>query len=414
MTKLLGIQDFPMSAPRWLDSATSVTWLRTWEKLVGTYELHALLREPYISYSMQSSIRGVYYHFEQQDTFWKNLLANVLKIGPSYIFYNCFEYKKMADFIQIYHNHDPSCLHIVRSHHELARVVPLIDLDSVNVADIWIVASASDASYLNLAKHQPCKLYTVPFGVDVDYFSSHQSEEKRSIDFVTSTSTNPVKQSALINQVFTFLNAKGYTTQNVVGASKDAYRKVLQSARVYVTLSTSEASGSRSLLEAMAADAYPVIWSDCKSAYEIICQLEYGEHVVGTAEEIADQLENILKELNEPLLPVTALQPYTETAEIDALYAIFKSLREIDQQIHRHITVHSRMRQMLLWFNNLLNHTTEFSLDLLRVIPNIPVDSIPNLWKTFHLKPNYMAGFTEKLSKNPNCFVSEMRWILEH
>jgi hypothetical protein len=42
--KIVGIQDFALSAPAWLDEGTSVSWLRAWEKLaVLGHEMVAVL-----------------------------------------------------------------------------------------------------------------------------------------------------------------------------------------------------------------------------------------------------------------------------------------------------------------------------------------------------------------------------------
>lgn len=405
--KLIGIQDFSLSAAKWLDPATSISWLRVWEKLSTEHEVHALVREHTTTHTMSAPIQGVTYHFSEKDNFWNILIARLLTLDPDCIFYNCFEYQKMADVIQVYKNQRPHCLHIVRTHHQIQRCFPLSILDQVNVADIWIVSTVEDVAWFKQAQTIPL-MFVVPFGVDGEYFKTDTLA--KTLDFVASASNNAVKQKPLLDQVFNLLKEKGYTTRNIVGVSKEVYRDVLQSAKIYITLTLSEASGSRSLLEAIFAGAYPAVFGSCSST-TAICEKVGGLVLTGTAEEIAEQLETAL--LGDARVNEYSLAEFEEAKEIEDLYAIFTHLSEHDALIHRQIARGSELREILLWTSNQAETPTTSIRDYALAPPAHLSDKlIQALWGRYELDKKYVFGFSEKVLASPHKFIAELAWVL--
>lgn len=319
--RIIGVQDFPMAAPAWLDDTTSVSWLRAFEQLAEAgHEVFAILREHNYDYKMARPIRGVRYIFTKTHEKFAQLIK---ELEPDRIMYNCCYYWRLPTLMQTVKALCPTAHHIIRTHHEVKRVLPKPLLAQVlEHADHMILSTHAD--WEAVAAIEPVQQHTIiPFGVDLNYYGCCASQCSKTLDFIASCSGNPVKNLPLLKSVFEELAARGYTTQNVVGMPKQQYAQRLQSARVYFSPTTSEASGSRSLLEAYASGAYPVVSAQCVSTCELVAL--FGGSVTdtesGNVKSIADHLERVLHSLPDALsgIKLTKLSSYSEDQEVSDL-----------------------------------------------------------------------------------------------
>lgn len=306
-----------MAAPAWLDVGTSVSWLRAFERLSCEQglETHAVLREHHYDATMSAPIRGVHYTFVKP---YDKLAGSITGLQPDVVFYNNCQYAKLPQLMRQVADGAPGVRQIVRTHHEVRRVLPPALLAQVlEHADHIIVSTRADTEALaEVPLRRPYSV--IPFGVDVPYYAQ-TAEEAKTIDFIASCSSNPVKDLPLLRSAFAILASRGFTTLNVLGRAKAEYARLMRSARVYFSPTTSEASGSRSLLEAYACGVYPVVSRTCASTCELVGKL--GGHIIDTAHgdaaAVADELEQVLKAL--PELPKADLKPFSEAAEVRQL-----------------------------------------------------------------------------------------------
>ncbi|WIA10884.1 hypothetical protein OEZ85_011050 [Tetradesmus obliquus] len=290
--KIAAVQDFPMAAPAWLDANTSVSWLRAFERMAaeGGHEAHAIMREHNYEYTMSRPIRGIHYVFTRGHEKFAGILH---KIRPDVVMYNNCCYARLPGLMKAVRQLLPDAVQVVRTHHEVKRVLPRPLLAEVLAnADHMIVSTEADWEYISTTTPAPLQHSIIPFGVDVPYFLA-RPPCARTTDFSASCSGNPVKNLPLLKRVFAELASRGYTTQNILGQPREQYAQQLCSTKVYFSPSTSEASGSRSLLEAYACGAYPVVAAACASACEVVSKLGRGQ-AVDDERTMADVLEAAL------------------------------------------------------------------------------------------------------------------------
>ncbi|KAF6252729.1 hypothetical protein COO60DRAFT_1643862 [Scenedesmus sp. NREL 46B-D3] len=331
--RIVGLQDFAMAAQAWLDESTSVSWLRAFERLAaeGGHEAHAVLREhTHDYYAMEQPTRGVGYVFTKAHG--KRLAEAVCRLRPDVVMYNCCYYARLPELMAVVRQQLPSAVQVVRTHHEVRRVLPRPLLAAVLAnADHVIVSTDADWEYVVGSGGLPSSHSVIPFGVDVPYYccQAHAAQQAGGLDFAASCSGNPVKNLPLLKAVFAELAGRGYSTCNILGQPKAQYARLLQSARVYFSTSTSEASGSRSLLEAYACGAYPVVAAECVSACEVVGKLGRGQ-VVDTASAsaaaIADRLEAVLASLP-PARSSPAAQQLTDYGEEQEVRALVSAIQ---------------------------------------------------------------------------------------
>jgi hypothetical protein len=338
--KIVGVQDFALSAPAWLDEGTSVSWLRAWEKIAATsgHQMIAVLREHNYDVKMLRPVRGVTYWFAKTQD---KLLSLVIEANPDIVFYNTCFYPQLPKIMQAVRLALPNCKQIVRTHHEVKRVMSDAVLQAVLAnADHVIVSTQADVRHLmGLQQQQQLHHYSVvPFGVDVPYFlhaRDMHGERGKQLDILASCSCNPVKNLPLLNETFDLLQQKGLHAQNTIGQAKARYAQLLCSSRLYFAPSTSEASGSRSLLEAYACGAYPVVSASCASACEVVKRFG-GASIIETAHrsaaQVASELAAIVSQLKEgTVVPDPSIRQqllsseFNEAREIARIMAIVQN-----------------------------------------------------------------------------------------
>lgn len=300
MPTVLGVQDYKMNAAKWLDAGVSLSWLRAFEAMAsadaaGSVRLHALVREPHFETVMEVPVRGVHYRFYCDRM---AVARHVRDVDPDVIVYNFWEYDHAPDILAVANAAAPAALHVLRVHHELrAAMAPALLARVLQVVDAFIVPTRHDRAYLLEQGCDPAAttISIIPFGVDVDFFAdslpSRDDRAQRALHCVASCSANPVKNAPLMRAVFARLDDEGYKTRNLIGAKRAVYREVLRSARVYFAPSASEASGSRSLIEALAAGCLPVVARECASAVDVVAR--FGGFTVQTLPDGEEQDERI-------------------------------------------------------------------------------------------------------------------------
>ena len=66
MTELwIGVQDYADTAPKWLDSSVSFSWLRAFERAESSVRRFAFVRELHYTWDMAGPVRGVTYCFRK-------------------------------------------------------------------------------------------------------------------------------------------------------------------------------------------------------------------------------------------------------------------------------------------------------------------------------------------------------------
>jgi hypothetical protein len=259
---------------------------------------------------MLRPVRGVTYWFSKTQD---RLLSLVIEARPDIILYNTCYYSKLPKMMEAVRLALPDCKQIVRTHHEVRRVMTDSVLQAVVAhTDHMIVSTQADVQQLmGLGQPLPMQLSVVPFGVDVPYFvqaaaaaAAASHSQGKLLDVLASCSSNPVKNLPLLQETFGLLQQKGMRTQNTIGQAKVRYAQLLCSTWAYFAPSTSEASGSRSLLEAYACGTYPVVSASCASACEVVNRFG-GAHIIQTADRSAEQVASDLSDI------VTSLQEGT-------------------------------------------------------------------------------------------------------
>lgn len=417
----VGIQDFAMPAAKWLDAATSVSWLRAFEKLAADGHIcHAILQEHHITYHMSTPIRGVYYHFinkkinEDDDVF-----SVIHNLKPDVIMYNCCVYNKIPALLSRMQSLLPACKHTLRTHHEVKRVMPP-DLATkiCSLVDGLIISTQHDIDYmqsLNIMSPTPS---LCPFGVDIAFFGEN-TKLSRDIDFSASCSLNPVKNGSLLANVFEMLKQRGYIVVNILGQSPAVYRKILQRTKVYFAPTLSEASGSRSLLEAIAAGAYPVCSAECHSTMDLIRL--YNGTSISTEQNTVENICNILQDcLNNKSLhwkspSQSQMDIYSEQNEIRTLRNILLNHDDYRCQTPVRMIINMLCKQFDYNIDDLQAKTTK-AIEVSRDIDKKSIISelINKEWEKLRLPSQCKWGFIEKVGNSSFNLIKELEWVIKH
>lgn len=423
---IVGLQDFAMPAAKWLDAGTSLSFIRALEQLAEVgYTCHAILREHHISYQMTAPVRGVYYHFTNKNfTEDDNVHNHLQNLRPDIVLYNCCWYDKVPELLNLMQILLPDCCHILRTHHEVRRVLPPnLATQVCALTDGLIMSTQHDINYIHSLGIKHPKIYLCPFGVDVAYFGSiNNHSPQRDIDVSASCSANPIKNGPLLVKVFDTMKMRGFKVLNVVGETTDKYRETLQKSKVYFAPTLSEASGSRSLLEAIAAGAYPVCIDECLSTVDLVNH--YNGTVVSSTkndvEAICDVLEKCIVSMSHSWKQPspTDMKQHTEEVEISKL-----------QDILLHTDVLSALTPVRIIIDVLCSkfgiQTTDVHEKLKMVImlcgecdpvARITVARIiSEQWEKIGLPPQYQFGFLEKIRDPSYSFnlIRELKWMIK-
>jgi hypothetical protein len=121
----------------------------------------------------------------------------------------------------------------------------------------------------------------IPFGVDTEIMSSYRMPyNQRSYDFVCANTSAAQKNIGLLRAVFELLTERGYKTRNFGGLTSVELARQLGQSKVFFQPSMTEASGSRVLLEAIAAGCHPVAAAESPTTAEVA--IEQGGHALET------------------------------------------------------------------------------------------------------------------------------------
>ena len=316
-----------MSTPMWLDKSTSLSWLRAFEELSECGDdVYAILQEPNYEYRMLYPIRGVRYYFTKSSKILTDKIREMIcEVKPEVIMYNFCDYGSLPLLIEKLSVLLPDACHYVRTHHEVRRVLSGALLRSIlSKVDMMIVSSDADKSVIEDV-NKGVKIYVVPFGVDIKMGEGVSME--RVIDFASSCGVNPVKNLDILKCVFKGLELRGYKTMNILGQNKLRYVSLLKSTRVFFTPTSSEASGSRSLLEAIVCGAYPVVSDICESTCEVVERLGGSRVSISRSiDEIVDELEEIL--CNMGVMRTSEVELYSDKVEIKLLVDVLRGKSE--------------------------------------------------------------------------------------
>lgn len=418
--KIIGIQDYPMPVTKWLDTNSSVSWLRTFESMSKNHECYALLREHNYNESIQEPIRGINYTFSQKtdiDSITK--LSN--KVNPDVIFYNFCEYKKLSEILNKMYIMYPWCLHVVRVHHESKRV--LKDKSTlrgiIDNSDLIITGNKYDVEYIKSIDNKT-ECFIVPFGINTEDFIENPGFTSKKI--LSSSGDNPVKRLDVLNEIFMILNEKGYNTCNLIGINKKDYLERLKKGRYFLMTSTSEASGSRSLLEAINFGLYPIVTKECESALSICKEFDENyKNYISTdqsSEEAVKKIINIIE--SEPLFPNRdRIINYSEKLESIRLETIFENLVFSFKNLHKEKYIYKNFIRKFLY--DTVKSTGIDIKNLSDIVLNIKKSlkdknlykNIDIIWKNNNMPIDNLHGFKEKMSRSDFDVYENLKWIFK-
>lgn len=335
----VGIQDYADSAPKWLDASVSFSWLRALEASSSSIECIAFVREINYTRDMVTPIRGVSYRFRKAQ--FPNWAAEIPAIAPALILYNLCEYNIGAGAMQFLHYNLPNTTHVIRLHHEVKFLMAHEGFrECVLEADIAIVPTESQVDDLReIGFHGEIRV--IPFGVDRRIMErSRRPWGGRDIDFVCANTAAPQKNAVLLQKVFTILISKGYRTENAGGLTPSGLAEKLGRSKIFFQPSMTEASGSRVLLEGIAAGCYPIALTESKTTSEVALQhggqsiesgisFDFSTRKVfnpsGIEEVLAERLVSALVSLkSDERSDLSLLPEYDEAHEIGCLVRIMR------------------------------------------------------------------------------------------
>lgn len=365
---ILGIHDYKMPIYTWLSEKTSNSFVRCFESLIGD-ERHAILYEPNYECTLDRKINGVTYHFCKTDVF---LYSIINKIKPDIILYNYWRMNLLETHLSYIKVVFPSCKNIIRFHHDIRRIlVEPLRTSILSKTDEYIVAD--EIMIDNSIKGG----YIIPFGINMDFYKP-VGEVEKIYDFVCSANENKTKNLPLVNKVISILESKGYKCKNVLGATKEIYRNILQSSKIYFTFTLSEGGTSRSLLEALTAGCNAVCAAECDTLRNLPIKLiRTGAYIrdgilfnEGNLEEIVDQMIDALNNIK----PIVLSRQYDESVEIRDLMDVIWIVYCTDYQ-------HEKM-------------------------------DVDQIFKFFNFPEKYKYGFSEKMEFDSNFdMFSNIKWI---
>ncbi|WP_146201907.1 glycosyltransferase [Teichococcus aestuarii] len=218
--KLVGIHDYTMTAPMFIDPNTSLSWLRAFERLSAKHETHAFLREKNYDRSITGAINGIYYHFHTPNL--NNQWRKIADQKPDLVFFNLCDFNGGFDGVAKLRNALPEAVFLIRFHHEpqhLFRKSRFLEI--LYAMDAAIVPMDFHKEDLKSARYFG-DVYAAPFGVDwKDFATKARPFGERYWDVVSAVGPAPQKNTAMLKEVFSILEGRGYKTKNFGGLSKD-------------------------------------------------------------------------------------------------------------------------------------------------------------------------------------------------
>ncbi|WP_188750968.1 glycosyltransferase [Marinobacterium zhoushanense] len=272
--KWLGIHDHANYAAKWLDQETPYSWLRVFEK-ADCIERHAFLREGNLSHKMSGPIRGVNYRFFKEG--FESWVEEIEKLSPDVILYNLCWYSDAIKPLVRLKASLPNSIHIIRVHHDVSYLSMQRGFkETVLECDVAIVPTENQAEELRNIGFSG-DTHVLPFGINQNEFNIYKKEFKeRRIDIISATNTHPARNLPLLNKVYEKLTAKGINVKNVVGLPRTELSELLGDSKIFLLTSMTEASGSRIMLEAIAAGCYPIAFAECRTAKEVLDSHGFG------------------------------------------------------------------------------------------------------------------------------------------
>lgn len=264
MYKILSLFDFPLSFKRWTDPSLSMSWLDTFR------ELKEIERYAYVCCNdfevSELDLDGVKFTFSNS----KNYLREGFDFSKfDLIIINFSYYDKHFEYIKEVKVKFGIKV-IVRIHHEPFRLVAQSSfVKLLSIADFVISPLLIYNDFLK--KVTAASISTLPFGVDVKYFSEIRSRtrvQEKSI-CVAFSGNNPVKNLPLAKSLFKFLS-ESFKVDIISGVDKSTMGLRMASCQYFFQPSLSEASGSRVLYEAISAGCIPVTLSNANSASYVV------------------------------------------------------------------------------------------------------------------------------------------------
>jgi glycosyltransferase involved in cell wall biosynthesis len=335
----IGVQDFADTAIKWLDASVSFSWLRAFEDISATIQPVAYLREQHYTYNMVAPVRGVSYRFRKSG--FPTWADDIVSHKPRVIIYNLCEYNVAAAALTRLRRQLPETKHVLRLHHEARYLLCHTGFrECLLSADIAIAPTNDQIETLRFAGFQGL-LRAIPFGVNPGIMGTYQLPfDQRPYDFVCANTSVSQKNTGLLHAVFEILNQKGYKTKNFGGVTAVQLAQQLGQSKVFFQPSMTEASGSRVLLEAIAAGCHPVAVAESPTTSHVA--VEHGGHALvtgvtydfktktidnpdGAQNRIADQLVEILSQISASSVTRNATKlasEYDERTEREGLRSI--------------------------------------------------------------------------------------------
>lgn len=421
--KVLGIQDYSMSAIRWLDQDTSVSWLRSFEALSKDgHECHALLKEHNYTGKILTPIRGVKYNFISH-TLDADNITKFTDSDTDIILYNFCNYKSLQHILKTMQIRFPWALHIVRTHHECKRVLDTeLLLELSKHCDNLIVSSVYDEMYIKTHCDIPCSV--LPFCVEIDVNIKEEINIK-DIDVVSSIGDNPVKRPVILDEIFSNLNEDNITTKNLIGLNKPDYIKQLKRGKIFLSTCYSEASGSRSLIEAIALGCYPVITKECESAYGICKELDIPFTTISVNDTLEDSV-NVIKNLLKNNVKGQTKYIHTGKLETKGMISILKNAytqftslthpsftKNVIRHLAYNLSLQYNKKKCPLTLNNdiPLKRLRKRLKEVLK--KGDAVEQIDKIWVELGLPIDCLYGFKAKMNNDDFDFEKNCSWVIQ-
>ena len=236
MKTIVGYHDYAMSAPLVLDNSTSLSWLRSFEKISDQANCHAVLREPNYTRSIEGKIRGVSYSFIEGHL--SNHLEAIAQIKPDVIMLNICWYSQSIELIERLKDMFPKAKIIGRLHHDYKYLCDQkhpID-DFISKVHELVVPTQYALKQIQQNHKLRIPFHVLGFGVDVNFFSEFADQKKRTVKAVSAIGPNPTKNHELLNYIFSELRDQGFKASNLQGLTKTEFRKSLAEAEYFFSL----------------------------------------------------------------------------------------------------------------------------------------------------------------------------------
>lgn len=308
----VGVQDYADIAPKWLDESVSFSWLRAFERANKRRMRIAYCREQNYTRDLVSPIRGVHYRFRKEQ--FPKWIDELIAASPDIILYNICEYNIGARAMASLAEALPGASHVIRLHHEVRYLIAHTGFrECVLASDKAIVPTPRQVADLQSIGFRG-EISHIPFGIDRRPFENARvAWGRRDIDFVCANTNNPQKNMNFLGAVFGILRDMGYTAINLSDLNTEGLAYHLGRSKIFFQPSMTEASGSRVLLEGIAAGCFPVALAESRTTAEVA--LEHGGEVLesgttydfttktivnadGSEEAIAQSLRRIIETLN--------------------------------------------------------------------------------------------------------------------